>query len=304
MKIKHYVKTVDKQLKDVNPKEKRKILSHLRKKLKSFMEKKQKKVLVEKLGNPVDYGKALNTQYKLMKTTDNIRLAITPTNGKRNLLKEMKFIISADMIMPVPTHTLWVLGGISLGLIAFFVYLLYIWNMWIQFWILTPAFVANGAALFSRRIKFLQPLAIPIDNGRKMFDGKRIIGNSKTVRGFVFGIFAAILAALVIFYASEYFRIQIFSSLIDSALIGLVVGFGALLGDTVKSFFKRRIGFTEGKNLLFFDQLDFLIGAILISLPFEQLSIPFIAIIITATFLLHVLTNVIAFYMRFKRVPW
>jgi len=308
MNIKSYLKSVDKQLTDISPEDRKEILNHLEKKLQEFLKKNQENAVVEKLGNPTKYGKALNRQYKLLKTTNNLRLTFESLNrnknGKRGFLKDMKFIISADMIMPVPTHELWILGGISLSLILLFIYVLYIWKMWTLVWVLVPAFIANGAALLSMKIKPLQFLAIPVDLGRKWFDKRRIIGDSKTFRGFIFGISSAIGSGIVIFYTSKYFGIDIFSSLNYSLLIGTLMGFGALLGDTVKSFFKRRMGLKEGKNLIFFDQLDFLIGAILISLPLTHFPASFILIMISATFVLHILTNVIAFYSRLKKVPW
>ena len=41
--------------------------------------------------------------------------------------------------------------------------------------------------------------------------------------------------------------------------------FGALLGDIVESFFKRRLGKNRGEDWLVFDQLDFIIGALVLS---------------------------------------
>lgn len=310
MNIKNYLKSVDKQLVDVSPKEKKKILTHLNKKLKQLMKKNQEHVIVEKLGDPGEYGKFLNSHYKLLRTTEDFRLVLNPNgkngndNGKGRFLKETKFIISADMVMPLPTKDLWIFGGICALFLSIFIYALYEWKMWTLVWILAPAFFANGAALLSRRVKILKPLAIPVDLEKRWFDGRRVIGNSKTIRGFIFGILAAVLSAVIIFYASEHFAINIFTSLNYSILIGAVLGFGALLGDTVKSFFKRRIGLGVGKNLIFFDQIDFLLGALVISLPFDRFPIRFILVVIAATFTVHIISNIVAFYMRIKRVPW
>ncbi|KAA0006124.1 MAG: CDP-archaeol synthase, partial [Thermoplasmata archaeon] len=40
--------------------------------------------------------------------------------------------------------------------------------------------------------------------------------------------------------------------------------FGALLGDIVESFFKRRVGKERGEDWIPFDQVDFLIGALIL----------------------------------------
>lgn len=308
--IRRYIKTVDKQLTDVSPEERKEILSHLDKKLKLFLKKSQKRAIVEKLGDPVKYGKALNRHYKVLRRTDEIVLAFQPTNtlngknGNKRFLREMKFVISADMIMPIPTKDLWVFGGISAFLIGLFVYILFVWKMWTLVWVLSPAFIANSSALLSRRIKFLEPLDKPVDLGMKCFDGKRVLGDSKTIRGFLFGILASTASGAVIFYASQYLGIPIFPSLNYALLLGAVLGIGALIGDAVKSFFKRRVGIHEGKNFMLFDQFDFLIGAILISLPFVQFPLKFIFVMFLATFVAHIMTNIVAFYLRVKKVPW
>jgi CDP-2,3-bis-(O-geranylgeranyl)-sn-glycerol synthase len=199
---------------------------------------------------------------------------------------------------------LWILVGISIFIISLIIYTIYLWNFWTLLWVIAPAFFANGAALCSRRIKFLNPLAIPVDLEKKWIDGRRIIGRSKTFRGFVAGTLAAILSAVMIFFLSGYFQIVVFNSLSYAILIGTILGFGALLGDTIKSFFKRRMGIKEGKNLIFFDQLDFLVGAIVFSFPFEHFPIRFILLLIFGTFVLHIIMNIVAFNLKLKKAPW
>ena len=41
--------------------------------------------------------------------------------------------------------------------------------------------------------------------------------------------------------------------------------FGALCGDIIESFFKRRIGKNRGENWIILDQLDFILGALMFS---------------------------------------
>ena len=41
--------------------------------------------------------------------------------------------------------------------------------------------------------------------------------------------------------------------------------FGALIGDIIESFFKRRVGIERGKNWIPFDQLDFILGVLFFS---------------------------------------
>jgi len=311
MKIKDYLKHVNRELVNVSPKEKKKILKHLHKNLRRLLKKNQEKTIVDKLGDPTDYGRALNSHYKLLKTTNTLRLILSTNgkngngsiNGKKSLLRDIKFVISADMVLPIPTKDMWVFAGISVFLLSLFIYSLYYWQMLYLVLILLPAFIANGAALISGKIKTLRPLAIPVDLEKKWLDGRRIIGNSKTIRGFIFGIISAMAIGILTFYATEYFGLAVYSSLNYAVLFSAILGFGALFGDTVKSFFKRRIGISEGKTLIFFDQVDFLIGAFLISLPFNHFPLRFILVVFAGTFVLHILTNILAFYLRLKKVP-
>lgn len=103
-----------------------------------------------------------------------------------------------------------------------------------------------------------------------MLWGKRLLGDHKTWRGLLAGIIAGMvtyeLQCLV--YAAEVGRGL---ALIDYAahplLPGLLMGLGAGIGDSVKSFFKRRIDIEPGASWPVFDQLDFFIGAYLFVAP-------------------------------------
>ena len=47
--------------------------------------------------------------------------------------------------------------------------------------------------------------------------------------------------------------------------------FGALCGDIIESFFKRRVGKNRGENWIIFDQLDFILGAVFLSFLMSHL---------------------------------
>ena len=53
--------------------------------------------------------------------------------------------------------------------------------------------------------------------------------------------------------------------------IGLLLGSGALIGDAVKSFFKRKEGIKPGNRFIPWDQLDYSIGSLVLLI--EQLFI-------------------------------
>jgi len=163
-----------------------------------------------------------------------------------------------------------------------------------------PAYVANA-----------MPVVLgggtPIDLGRKWFDGKPIFGSHKTIRGFIAGVTAGTLTGL----AQEFVLNSVAPSdfvlaFHFSVFVGFVVSSGALLGDLAHSFVKRRIRIAEGAPHPIADQLDFVVGAILISFlaPPPHLNVLTAGIILVITLPTHLLTNVIAYLVGVKKTPW
>jgi len=133
-------------------------------------------------------------------------------------------------------------------------------------WLILPAYIANGSAV-------LVGGGTPIDFGKKWKDGKRILGDGKTWRGLYVGAFLGVtagfgLSVVAIYAADSDFA---FLGLNDFAVFPVMIPiifslcFGALLGDITESFFKRRIGKKRGEDWIIFDQLDFIIGALVLS---------------------------------------
>ena len=54
--------------------------------------------------------------------------------------------------------------------------------------------------------------------------------------------------------------------------LGLRFGIGAMAGDAVKSFFKRRADVPSGERWFPFDQIDFVVGALVLIWPVADLS--------------------------------
>ena len=166
------------------------------------------------------------------------------------------------------------------------------------FWFILPAALANMAASFSAKIPFLN---IPIDFNQE-FRGKRIFGNHKTIRGFLFGIIVSILIVFIqkILYADmRQFTILNYSQ-INIFLLGFLMGFGALIGDSIESFFKRQINIKPGQPWLPFDQIDWILGSLLLTLIY--IPIP-LYIFITSLLIfipLHFLSNYIGYYIKVK----
>lgn len=129
-----------------------------------------------------------------------------------------------------------------------------------------PAYAANMAPVLAKRLRILPRLALPLDGGYLL--GERpFFGPHKTVRGIVVGLVAAV--AVAVFQAYGARRPTWFSVLssephltISPLIWGAALGGGALLGDLVKSFVKRRLGIPSGQWWFPWDQVDLIIGAL------------------------------------------
>ena len=170
-------------------------------------------------------------------------------------------------------------------------------------WLLLPAYTPNNFAVLFGGGK-------PLDFGKTFFDGKRILGDGKTIRGFISGIAGGVAIANVQYVIEKALNFKIFSTLlyIDFITLSLLLSFGAMSGDAFGSFLKRRIGYKRGDFLPVIDQLMFLF----LALAFASLSPSFfklfdltrILIAILITPLLHLTTNYIAYKLKLKKVPW
>jgi len=161
-----------------------------------------------------------------------------------------------------------------------------------------PAYVANA-------IPVILGGGRAIDGGRKMRDGKPFFGSHKTVRGFVAGILAGTLVGATqnaVFLSGALQDVKFPFQF--SIWLGFMISFGALIGDLVHSFVKRRIGIAEGAPLPVADQLDFVLGAVLFSLFVSPPPLLTIFIIFVITVPVHLLTNLLAHVIGMKKTPW
>ena len=170
------------------------------------------------------------------------------------------------------------------------------------FYFMLPAYFANMAPVIVKRIKLFN---FPVDFGKKL-DGKPILGSHKTLRGFIFGIIFAVIIAYAQFllYQIEFFRNLSFFDYDSWLSLGFLMGFGALAGDSVKSFFKRRIEINPGAKFIPFDQIDFVLGAFALTALFFGVTLKIFAVSLLLTFALHIIVNHIAFYMKIRSEKW
>ncbi len=142
-----------------------------------------------------------------------------------------------------------------------------------------PAYVAN-----------MTPVVFgggrPIDLGKNFIDGKRILGDHKTIRGFISGALAGTLIGVMQ----------------GRPLCGFLLSLGTMLGDMMGSFFKRRMDIRPGESAPLLDQEGFVMVALALCMPIEPLTLVEILIIVLITPPLHLLANLLAYLLGFKGV--
>ena len=166
--------------------------------------------------------------------------------------------------------------------------------MWpaIQDWlsalyIVLPTYCTNGAPVIFGGGR-------PIDMGRRLGDGQRILGDNKTIRGFIGGLLVGVAVGILCSY--------LFSK--NLLLIAIPASLGALMGDLAGAFVKRRLRIAPGGAFPVLDQLDFVVCAIACVSLFASVSYGVILIMLLVTPPIHFLTNVGAYLLGLKDHYW
>lgn len=162
-------------------------------------------------------------------------------------------------------------------------------------WLVLPAYIANAAPVVLAR--FYRKPRRPLDRGLVFVDGRRVLGDHKTVEGTC----AAIAAGLAVSIAQA-----IVENSIDALLRGGVLTIGAVLGDLAGAFVKRRLGLRPGAPAPLLDQLAFLYVALTLVVLTGLCSLGWddFALLTILTLVLHILSNAAAYMLHLKSVPW
>ena len=153
--------------------------------------------------------------------------------------------------------------------------------------IILPAYCTNGAPVIFGGGR-------PIDFGKRLPDGNRVLGDHKTFRGFISGIVIGAVVGVVCSY--------VFSK--NLLAVAIPASFGALVGDMAGAFLKRRLKIKPGGALPVVDQLDFVVGALIFVSFFSVISLPVALILLLVTPPIHFLTNVGAYALGLKEHYW
>ncbi len=181
-------------------------------------------------------------------------------------------------------------------------------EIWFALWFFLPAGISNVGPTLTSRIKPLNFLYKPLDFGVK-FRGKRLFGDNKTWLGLIGGVvFATIIIYLQRYGFNHSSWLRTISGKVDYdrskiMLLGPLMGFGALAGDAIESFFKRQFDVKPGNAWIPFDQIDYIVGGLLLSLPIITLNWKDYLYIFIIWVLIHLIFSYLGYLMGLKKKP-
>lgn len=174
-------------------------------------------------------------------------------------------------------------------------------------WLGLPAWIANALPVLGGGGR-------PIDGGRVFRDGNRLLGDGKTVRGFLVGTISGTLVGVLQYLAAPVLKplLQQFVLVtpeMDHILfmqipVAFLMSVGALTGDIVGSFVKRRVGVRSGDPSPILDQIGFMIMALLFASPLLQPDSIYVIVLILMTLAIHWISNALGYLLGLKENPW
>ncbi len=175
----------------------------------------------------------------------------------------------------------------------------------VALWAMLPAYVPNNVAVLAGGGR-------PIDGGRT-WRGSRLLGDGKTWRGTAVGTAIGALLALGLNAARPAVADSLGIALPTFPAVAAVsLPLGAMAGDVLASFFKRRTGRERGAPFPVVDQLDFAVVALALTALaapgwfFDTFLDPpgVLVAVFVLTPALHVGTNGVAYVLGLKDEPW
>ena len=180
-------------------------------------------------------------------------------------------------------------------------------------WIMGPAYIANSVAVLTGG-------KYPIDQGRTLSDGNRILGDGKTWSGLLGGTLGGIMFGVILDTGDGRMTLErltgeehvqsLWSE--NPAIVFFLLSFGALFGDMAASFYKRRQNLLRGDKFAILDMYDFIFMSLLLCIIFQRdwlLSwildgwAPLFTVLILTPFL-HRGVNIIGYNIGVKNEPW
>ena len=154
-------------------------------------------------------------------------------------------------------------------------------------YLIAPSYIANA-------IPVLFGGGRSLDLGKYFIDGERIFGGNKTVKGFISGLTFGIVASII----GELILMK------ELIFLGILASLGSMLGDLFGSFIKRRLKIGPGSPLPLVDQLDFVIGALILTYPIYRFNFSIVVFMLLITPPTHIASNAVAYLLKLKKQFW
>ncbi len=181
-----------------------------------------------------------------------------------------------------------------------------------------PVILAGISNMIVVKRKWFKKRAKPIDRGKELKDGRRILGSNKTWLGFWTMVGCSIITHIVWGVLCKTFdgvqnMNQLYvcygNTLLYNAIVGAVMGIAYMVFELPNSFIKRRLDIPDGqtekgfKGKLFFviDQLDSMFGVILVLVVVSQIDfLQYINYVLLGG-LTHICVNLILYKLKIRR---
>lgn len=172
-----------------------------------------------------------------------------------------------------------------------------------------PAYFTNMTPPLARRAGIFNFLDKPVDFNKK-FKKEPILGSHKTWRGAICGIMVGILAVYLQAWLFQLPLVQEISFFnyqeINILSFGFLLCGGAVFGDLLSAFLKRRLKLKPGARFFPFDQTNYVIGAAIFLTLFSEIGIDILVwfILFILTFFLHIIVNRLGYLLGLHSSKW
>lgn len=148
--------------------------------------------------------------------------------------------------------------------------------------------VANGTPVIAKRVMG-DRFSWPLDGSLRFIDGKPLFGGSKTIRGLVLAVAMTGIAAPLLGLTVS---------------TGLVVGAGAMAGDLVSSFIKRRLALQPSSRATGLDQIPESLGPTLMCWHDLGLTALDVVAVVGIFFVGEIVLSRLLFRMKIRDRPY
>ena len=176
-----------------------------------------------------------------------------------------------------------------------------------SFYFFLPAYLNNATPPLAKKAGILKLLDKPIDFNKK-FMGEPVLGLHKTWRGVFSGFTVGMLTLFLQVWLYRFSAIQKITLLdyqeINVLFFGFLLCGGAIFGDLLFAFVKRRLRLKSGARFLPFDQINYVVGAAIFLTPFYKVdSVVWFALLVFS-FFLHIIINRIGYHLNLHKAKW